>query len=185
MSTSRELRETEKYKKYILDNFTLNEETGEVFCNRVAAPLTVRIELDKKALTVPFSHFILFLKNKKWPTPGMEVDHIDDNPLNNKPNNLKEVTRKENNDKRRGKSNRAYGRTLYGYGITVSWSKNKQLYRAVRHYSVADSYRIETGIKDDFIAYAPSMVEMDVKIKSYIAKYIEIQPSTDLDDFLE
>ena len=44
------------------------------------------------------AHTLIFaLTHRRWPMDGYVIDHIDDNPLNNHPDNLREVTNRNNN----------------------------------------------------------------------------------------
>ena len=46
----------------------------------------------------PQAHTLIFaLVHRRWPRDGMVIDHIDGDPRNNHPANLREVTNRENN----------------------------------------------------------------------------------------
>ena len=46
----------------------------------------------------PQAHVLIFaLVHRRWPRDGMVIDHIDGDPRNNHPDNLREVTSRENN----------------------------------------------------------------------------------------
>ena len=46
----------------------------------------------------PQAHVLIFaLVHRRWPMDGMLIDHIDGDPRNNHPDNLREVTHDENN----------------------------------------------------------------------------------------
>jgi len=58
-----------------------------------------------------------FLMKGRWPLPGMEIDHRDNNPLNNKFDNLREATKTQNiaNRKKYINNKSGYkGVTFYG-----------------------------------------------------------------------
>lgn len=50
-----------------------------------------------------------FLMMGRWPLPGMEVDHRDNNPRNNRWENLREATRSQNGCNRKIQSNNTSG----------------------------------------------------------------------------
>jgi hypothetical protein len=54
---------------------------------------SIRIKHDGKMVDYFTHHLVFFYHNKRWPT---EIGHLDDNKLNNRIENLKEMTRKEN-----------------------------------------------------------------------------------------
>lgn len=68
------------------------------------------------------AHRVVFaLYHGRWPT--MEIDHIDGNPSNNRPENLREVTRQQNNRNIRGKRRRAETHSRYK---GVSWHRQRR-----------------------------------------------------------
>lgn len=52
-----------------------------------------RVSVEKRDYAV---HRLIFLYHHGYLTPGMEIDHIDGNPSNNRIENLREVTRTQN-----------------------------------------------------------------------------------------
>jgi|TARA_Y100000310_G_C20222290_1_gene596293 hypothetical protein len=54
----------------------------------------------------PQEHTLIFaLVHRRWPRDGMVIDHIDGDPRNNHPDNLREVTNRENNPHVKRESN--------------------------------------------------------------------------------
>lgn len=70
------------------------------------------------------AHIVIWALYYGEHTPGL-IDHIDGNPSNNRPSNLRAATHGENNRNRRS----ARGSTSQYLG--VYWDKNKSLWRAV------------------------------------------------------
>jgi hypothetical protein len=69
-------------------------------------------------VSAPHSHVVWFLEHGRWPDADKVIDHRDDEPMNNAPDNLQELTHEENQKKRRGRMiYRSYGQGKYGYGI--------------------------------------------------------------------
>lgn len=70
-------------------------------------------------------HRLIFLYHHGYLTPGMEIDHIDGNPGNNRIDNLREATRSQNMLNGKIPSNNTSG--VKG----VSWDKSNSKWRAV------------------------------------------------------
>ena len=52
----------------------------------------------------PQAHTLIFaLVHRRWPRDGMVIDHIDGDPRNNHPDNLREVTNRENSPANKNK----------------------------------------------------------------------------------
>jgi hypothetical protein len=88
---------------------------------------------------------VWLLKHGRWPLEGYQIDHIDDDAMNNSPSNLKEVTHAENQKKRRGRIiSRSYGTGKYGYGISVTQDRRDGRFYVVRSPSRGESKSITT-----------------------------------------
>jgi len=106
-------------QKRLHDLFTYREDGNLIWkvCNsnratigKVAGYLNDRgylqARIDKKACGV---HRLIFLYHHGYLTPGMEIDHIDGNPGNNRIDNLREVTRSQNLQNSKISSNNTSG----------------------------------------------------------------------------
>ena len=164
MGKNSDRRKSEEFKKYILDHYSLNEVTGEITLKGSYARLKIEIVHKKQTVTMTYAHLVFFLKNKNWPKEGMHIDHKDDNPFNNHPDNLIELTVKENHAKRRGKSNGQYGRGKYGYGIWVQYDKKKKYYSALRRPPMSE-YDNNRKI---YVGCSKNLKELELKIENHI-----------------
>ncbi len=124
------------FTKMVQDHIKLNEETGVLSLHGVYANLCVNIGWKGKLIVVPYSHIVWLLKHGQWPRAGFHVDHINDDPLDNRPGNLSEITEGENQKKRRGRMvYRSYGKGKYGFGMGVHHDKRDNRYYVDRHLS--------------------------------------------------
>lgn len=108
----------------------LDRETGQLTFKDLYASLVVNVMWKGKGLPIPYSHLVWFKMHKRWPKVGSQLDHVNDNPLDNRPSNLDETTHTDNQKKRRGRVvYRSYGSGKYGYGFEIYSDK-----RDGRHY---------------------------------------------------
>ena len=84
-------------------------------------PSYFRVVIDGTTYPV---HRMIFLYHHGYLTPGMEIDHIDGNPGNNRIDNLREVTRSQNMLNCKIRSNSKSG--VKG----VSWDKSNSKWKA-------------------------------------------------------
>lgn len=72
---------------------------------------------------VPRAHLVFCLTRGRWPMS--QIDHIDRNPSNDHPSNLREVTDRESNRNRSGKANRKDG-----LASGVTYGRTRKTFRA-------------------------------------------------------
>lgn len=131
----------------------------------------------KQVVVIPYSHFVWYIKYKRWPTKGLHVHHKDDDPLNNHPDNLEELSAKENHKKRRGKTNGRYGSGKYGYGISIGYGKKTKHYVAKRQLSVEiDGKYSKESNRNIYIGCDKDLIKLKIKIQNYINNYILRDP---------
>ena len=125
-----------EFMKMLAKHASLNEDTGEIKFNNLYGNLCVNIGWKGSIIVVPYSHIVWFLKYGRWPKEGFVLDHINDDPLDNRPVNLQEMTEEQNQKKRRGRTvYRNYGRGKYGFGINVTLDKRDGRYYVQRYLS--------------------------------------------------
>lgn len=144
------------------------DKNGNIKVKDCYANLGFNIGFKGCPVNVTYANAVWFLTHGRWPKPGHHIDHIDDDSLNNAPDNLQEITEAENQAKRRGrKVYRTYGSGKYGYGFAVYSDK-----RDGRFYVSRNISRGETGGKSKRIGYGgfDSLEEAE----SVIAKQIKL-----------
>lgn len=134
MNPRKQLKRRPEFMKLVREHMHLDP--GGVIKTQTYANLVLNICWDGKALPVPYSHVVWFLSKGDWPREGYVLDHINDDPLDNRIENLREVTEAENHMKRRGrKVYRSYGKGKYGYGMGVFHDKRDGRFYVSRHLS--------------------------------------------------
>jgi HNH endonuclease len=131
---------SEKYNQKFMDRLrecaVLDEETGVVAFTDMYAVSHLNMSWGGTTVATPYSHVVWFLKHGRWPRKGYHIDHINDNPFDNRPENLQEITEQENHKKRRGRIiYRNYGTGKYGYGMYIHHDKRDDRYYVTRHLS--------------------------------------------------
>lgn len=125
-----------EFIELLLKHTTLDEKQGLLTFKNVYAQICINISWRNKMIVVPYSHVVWLLKHGMWPAENMVLDHINNVPTDNRPENLQEITQNKNQEKRRGRLvYRSYGTGKYGYGINVHYDKRDGRYYVVRHLS--------------------------------------------------
>lgn len=113
-----------EFMKVLKGHVVLNKETGSLHFDGLYALLALNVSWKKETIRVPYSHVVWFLTYGAWPEPESHIDHINDNPMDNKPSNLQQLTQAENHEKRRGRIiYRSYGTGKYGHGLQLHKDK--------------------------------------------------------------
>ena len=125
------------FEKLLTECMILDAETGHIKLQGLYAALHVNIFFDGNTLQIPYSHLVWFLTHGCWPKDGYHVDHINNDPFDNRPVNLDESTNSDNQKKRRGRMvYRNYGQnSKYGYGIHLYHDKRDDRYYVRRYLS--------------------------------------------------
>lgn len=176
-------KHNENNKKLLVDNCVLNEKTGEINFGNLYACLYIYISNGKSSIKVPYSHLVWFLKYKRWPKEGHEIDHINNIPTDNRSCNLQELTKAQNNCKRKGKSSRKYGTGKYGHGISVRYDKSRRKYKVQRRFPIDLCGRGK--ILNIHLFECSSLEETERKIKEYIFNLLNIDILEDIFDGLD
>jgi hypothetical protein len=159
--------------KLIEEHVKLNEETGGLEFTELYAQQCFNIGFKGKMIVVPYSHIVWLKKHKRWPIKGMHVDHVNDNPQDNRPTNLQELTEEESKKKRRGRMvYRSYGTGKYGYGMGIYNDKRDNRFYVSRSMSRGHG---NGDLKTHSISLGgfDTREEAEAKIASYIKEIQE------------
>jgi len=160
------IKYTEEAKQFIKDNFKVDPATGHISATTYAQAY-LNICYKGRTFSVTIAHLVFFLTYGRWPTKGLHVDHIDDDPLNNKPDNLREITLQENQAKRRGKGNKQYGTGKYGEGIHVQADKRDGRFYVTRYLSSKEEINKKNRKKS--LGGFPDLEKAEAFVREYIA----------------
>ena len=129
-------RKNPEFERFLKENAILDEITGQIKMKDGYAYLGFNVNWGGTLYSMTYANAVWFLKWGKWPQPGHNIDHINDDPLDNRPENLQEITTIENHKKRRGrKVYRSYGRGKYGFGMGLTHDKRDKRFYVDRHLS--------------------------------------------------
>lgn len=134
------MRESRKrnpeFTAIIKQHVMVDNKTGLLSFNNIYGNMCINFGWKGEIIVVPYSHVVWLLNKGDWPTEGMHVDHINDDPLDNRYENLQELTGFESQKKRRGRAvYRSYGTGKYGYGIGVHHDKRDNRFYVGRNLS--------------------------------------------------
>src|SRR6266852_5295663 len=182
-------RENPEFEKFFKEHATLDE-TGKITVRDCYAHLGFNINWNGQLISTSYAGAVWFLTHGRWQKSGYHIDHIDDNPMNNRPDNLQELTEAENQFKRRGKKvYRSYGRGKYGYGMYIHDDKrdgyfyiSRNIYRGFGNGDLK-GIKIALG-RESSLVKAEKRVEFyidEIKIKGvdYIPPSVERRPRKD------
>lgn len=130
---ARQRRKDAKFEDYLRRAAILDESTGFVSVKEGYASCHITFNWNGGAISMPYSHLVWFIKHNRWPQDGLFIDHINNIALDNRPDNLQELTRLENNGKNLGKPHKSYGSGKYSFGITVTYIKRCDRYYVTRN----------------------------------------------------
>jgi len=143
------------------------DEAGHINVEGCYANLGFNIPFKNCPVNVTYANAVWFLTYGRWPKPGYHIDHIDNDSMNNRPDNLQEITKAENQFKCRGKRvYRSYGTGKYGHGMSIHHDKRDNRYYVSRNIS-----RGETGGKSRRVGYGSfdTLTAAEAKVAALIA----------------
>jgi hypothetical protein len=153
----------------LLRNTTSVDETGNVKIKGMYASTYINFGFDGGIVSVPVSHVVWFVTRGRWPDEGKNIDHCDDDSMNNAPDNLAEVTHTENQHKRRNRIvSRAYGKGKYGHGIGVRLDKRDGRYYVTRNLSRGHHKERKT-VKISLGGFK-TILEAEARVTAYLAE---------------
>ncbi len=141
-----------EFERALLNYAKVDEATGVVSFDGIYASIAINIGWKGSIVSIPYSHAVWFLTHGRWPELGKVIDHINDDPMDNAPVNLAEISQEENQRKRRGRLvYRNYGTGKYGPGMNIYHDKRDSRYyvthKASRGHGTGDltSKKISLG----------------------------------------
>jgi HNH endonuclease len=164
----RSKKEDPEFEALLLKHASLEGDTGSIIFDNLYASAYINICFKGGIISISWSHVVWFLKYKRWPKKELIVDHLDNDPMNNRPDNLREITHSENQRKRRNrKVYRSYGKGKYGYGISVTMDKRDGRYYVARNLSRGHHGEALKTVKKSLGGFS-TLEEAEAKVESYI-----------------
>jgi hypothetical protein len=161
------IRNDPEFMQFLRDQVSVDE-NGKLTVKDCYAYLGFNLSWKGKPVSVTYANAVWFLTRGRWPEPGHHIDHINDDPLDNRPENLQEITEAENQAKRRGrKVYRSYGTGKYGHGLHVYNDKRDNRFYVSRNVS-----RGVTGGKKMRIPLGgyDTLAKAEERIRKYISE---------------
>lgn len=125
-----------EFQDFLRERLSVDETTGVLKFRDMYTSLCVNVGWKSQIIVIPYSHLSWFAKHGNWPQVGMQLDHINDDPTDNRPINLQEISEAENQKKRRGRLvYRSYGKGRYGHGINIYHDKRDNRFYVTRQLS--------------------------------------------------
>jgi hypothetical protein len=125
-----------EFMQMLKEHISADVSVGKLIFTNLYASICVNIRWKNHVIPIPYSHLMWFVTKGEWPKDGYHLDHKNDDPTDNRPDNLQEVIEAENHKKRRGRLvYRSYGKGKYGYGMGVHQDKRDGRYYVDRHLS--------------------------------------------------
>lgn len=123
------------------DGNVFNIKTGRKVGHRFAKDSSLRIEVFYKhyKFSVSLAKIVFCLVHKRWAEKGLDVDHEDNDKLNNRPSNLREGTRSDNMSNRRQlikTESGVRGVQIQKFNIVALVARNKKKYK--KFFSIKD-----------------------------------------------
>jgi len=130
--------------RYDDDGNVFNIRTGRQVGHLFAKDSSLRIEVRYKhyKFLVSLAKIVFCLVHKRWAEKGCDVDHKDNNKLNNRPSNLREGTKSDNGSNRRQlKKTKSGIKGIFKIktGVSATVSKNKKIYSKYFAYNKYNS----------------------------------------------
>jgi HNH endonuclease len=159
----------ELLRKYV----KMDPKTSSLKFSNIYVSTHIDIGYKSSVVSIPQSHIVWFLTHNRWPQEGMQLDHIDSDPLNNRIDNLREVSHAENQRKRRGRIvSRAYGKGKYGHGMSIDRDKRDGRFYVSRTLS-RGQHKISLKTIKIALGGFTTLAEAEVFVASYIEKLLK------------
>jgi DNA-binding CsgD family transcriptional regulator len=155
------------FMKVLAEHTRVDEATGNLTFSGLYASCYLNIGWKGGIVSVPHSHVVWFLKHGRWPRKDMFLDHVNDDPMDNRPDNLQELTQQQNQAKRRGRIvYRSYGTGKYGHGLGIHADKRDGRFYVTRHLSRGHG---KGNVKKSLGGF-DSLKEAKAAVKRYVAE---------------
>ncbi len=162
-------KHNEAFKEVLRKHARLKEDRTIVF-DGIYASLHVDVCWNNTVVTFPCSHLVFFLTHNRWPNAGMVLDHVNNNPFDNRLENLAEITEIENHKKKRNRTiYRSYGRGKYWHGVGVYLDKRDGRYY-VAHQLSRGQHKKELGKVVISLGGFDTLDGAETRVRQYIAE---------------
>jgi hypothetical protein len=159
-----------EFMQLLSKSISLDENTGTVKIHGIYGNLCINFGWKNELIVIPYSHVVWFAKYGCWPKKGNHLDHINDDPQDNRPCNLREITEAENQKKRRGRMvYRSYGTGKYGYGLNIYNDKRDGRFYVARNLSRGHGDGDLKTIKKSLGGF-DTLEAAEAKVTEYIAE---------------
>lgn len=161
-------RSNPEFEKFFKEHASVDPRTGKIQVKDCYAYLGFNMNWGSDLMSMTYANAVWFLTYGNWPQPGYNIDHINDDPLDNRPDNLQEITTIENHKKRRGrKIYRSYGKGKYGHGLYVHADKRDGRFYVSRNISRGLGNGDLRSMKESLGGY-DTLVEAESRVARYI-----------------
>ncbi len=168
MGVMKAKRQDPDFEKILRVCAKLDPNTGNVRFENIYASVSINVGFKGSVVSISQASLVWFLTKGRWQKEGYHIDHINDDPMDNRPSNLQELTAADNHAKRRGRAvYRSYGKGKYGYGMGIYHDKRDNCYYISRNISRGFGEGDLKGMKVA-LGREDTLEEAENRVRSYI-----------------